>query len=381
MSQYGPDKAWTDLIDEFQVANPPGFNAFPLRPSAAGQCARKLAYDLSSYEGFEVFEKEPIPPNRQRIFDLGHSVEYHTINQFYRYMKDKPDLRVTYKQQTVTLFRLDPVDGKESPIVEGSIDLAIKWGEHLYILDVKSAGTFFSAAYKDRWEEQLVKLDRLGSTQRLPVGAKSRTTGFWVENLRHFLNEIADDPFLTNNFVQLNLYCTSQFAQDRRVAAGSIIKYSKNDSRWYEIRFKPDPTLAEEFRAKANHVYKTVMTTKSAEKVQREYALGSKNCNYCDYLSKCWPKAEKWKYRPKNPATKISSVEGSAPLRKMFEEYLALEQSTTQKGIAELKVLHAMDQKGLQKVELDNGDIFEVKSYKTGGPKGGPRLALKRSKN
>jgi hypothetical protein len=308
-------------------------------------------------------------------------VEYHTIGQFYKYMKDKPDLRVTYKQQVVALFRLDPVGDQPAPLIEGSIDLAIKWGEHTYILDVKSAGTYFSAGYSDKWDEQLSKFDHMQSTARLPLGSTERTTGFWVENLRAFIEELGDDPFLINNFIQLNLYCTSEFARERNVAAGSIIKYCKNDSRWYEIRFQPDLSLAEEFKEKANRVYQTVMQTKKAESVARDHALGSKSCNYCDYLGTCWPGAEKWKYSPRNPATPISELGEATGLRKAFDNYLAIEDAPLKKGAAELVVLNALDQHGVKKIQLDSGDIFEVKYYKTGGPKNGPRLALKRGKN
>ena len=374
----GPPVGYVDLIDVCLSEKQNNWNTYPLRPSAAGYCTRRLSYDLMEYLGFAKYEKEVMSPEVKRLLDLGSSVEWHSIKNFEILPKEK--FRVKYKQQVMTFFRLEELEeGKPAPLIEGSIDLMlvnVGTGEAA-IVDVKSAKDKFSQAYKTYWDETLNKLHQMESTQSISDIA------FWVEDLEPFLKEL-NDPFFSQNFMQVNGYCGTAFAKEHGVTHGVIYRYCKNDSRHFEVRFKPSETLFNKLRDKFNLVYSSVTKEKSAENVPKDFALGSASCAFCPHKAQCWGKdpdavlKEYFRTFPKKKwpddltADDVLSHDIHVYLQHLQEEreVQALEQSIT-------KELQA---RKMSKVRLPTGEVVEVKVLKTGGVANGPRAVIRRTK-
>lgn len=368
----GPQTGYTDLLDHIITKDPVKFEAHPLRPSAAGQCSRKLAYDLMEYEGKAEYEPEERDAPTHRLLDLGHPIEHHVIRYFRKLAAESDKVKIRYQQQLVELFRLP-----SGRIVEGSNDFAVDWGGEVGIGDVKSSKNNWSSWYKDKWGETLAKLDELESTEKLS------DTAYWVEDLDKFVDEV-NDPFLADNFWQLNAYCCSPFFKRHNVTHGFIYKYNKNDSRHYEIRFKPSQTMYKRLYKKYKAIDEAIIKHGDVERVPKDYALGSVRCAFCRYQKEChgeknalkeyfktWPK-RRW------PAdlSKLNDTE-LAGMFTQWESEIAHEKSASK---LHEELVHRLTQLKVQKVRLDNGNIYELKSYKTGGIANGPRIALKRSK-
>lgn len=278
----GPSVSFVELLDaaiNTDQAKEKENEFFPLRPSSAGHCARKLAYDLNEFYGNAKYKKDPMDPSVVRLLSLGHGVEF----SVFRHFDLCKEFKVRYKQQVVTLFRLDPIDGSDDleRMVEGSIDAVFVAPEWSAVVDIKSAKDKFSVAYQSKWDETLALYDSLQSLEKIS------DNGWWAENLSEFLNEV-NDVFLADNFLQLNAYLYSSFCVERNIEFGSIIKYCKNDSRMYEIRFRKSPELFEYVRNKYNAVNYVIRKYKEPERITKEYVLGSMRCAFCQYKSTCW---------------------------------------------------------------------------------------------
>ncbi len=277
----GPEVGYVDLIDNAllerqakEQSQPSQWN--PLRPSAAGKCARALAYEFHEYRGKAVYEKEVRKPSIIRLLNLGHSIEYHML----RMMGDVEFFKVKYKQQVLTFFPIS-----ETERIEGSIDFVIYAPQHRAVGDVKSKGDKFYQYKKTKWDMEITKLKNMASVQTLSSQA------FWVEDLKAFLEEL-DDPFFADNFLQLNLYACNSFMQERGIDHAFILRYNKNDSRVMEVRFKPSPELAAYVEKKFTRIAQTIDTDQSPEEIEKEFDLGSIRCAFCQFASKCHPGAD-----------------------------------------------------------------------------------------
>lgn len=370
----GPSAGYTDLIDFAMQQNDEPRTAFPLRPSAAGDCQRKLAYDLMQYRGHAKYQMEKPDPTLKRVFALGHAIEWQSIKNFQLLPKLNPDIQVKYQQQVVTLFNLDPIGGKKQEMVEGSLDFAMFLSKEGGIGDVKSAKDKFSAHFSTKWDQMINDLHEMESTVEISE------TAVWVPNLREFIKEL-NDPFFEKNFVQLNLYCCSSFARERNVTHGFIYRYCKNDSRHFEIRFKPDPTMLDAFQAKCNRVNAAVAKKKPAD-VDRDHALGSISCGVCPYRELCWSgKDAKKEYFNTLPKKKWpTDIKAKSSLGKMVA---ALEQAQATAAAAEQleqAVVKEMVNQKLYKIRTEAGHIYITRKLKSGGKGGGGRVVLRRTK-
>lgn len=369
----GPEIGYSDLID-YVIQKDQKENdrpkTFPLRPSAAGYCARRLAYDLHGYLGKGSYEQELNDPNVSRLLDLGNSIEWHAIKYFNKIGKAK------YKQQVVTLFALDDVNGKPQPLIEGSIDFVVIVNDWKGMGDVKSKKDGFSAFYKTKWDETIEQLDSMPSLQKLS------DTAWYADDLDAFVGELKDQFFI-DNFIQLNSYLNTPFAKERGIDHGFIYRYCKNDSRHIEIRFKPSATLFEKVKEKFNRV-NTLVQLEGPEAVERDHALGSIKCAFCPYSKYCYPnqdsKKEYFKTWPKRAwPTDITRI-NSLKLRDLFLDYEDLMKTRQELEVIEQEIVRILNEKKELKVKLDNGNVYEVKYLKTGGPGNGPRLTLRRTK-
>ena len=283
----GPELGYLDILNyqtsqhiAKQRAENKDKNKTPLRPSAAGKCTRELAYELQEFHGIAKYETELITPETQRLFSLGHSIEWHAINQIEQHMKEYFEVR--YKQQSLSFAYLKAVNNpKLSQWLEGSLDLVLWSEKHKCVADWKSKKIKYSSYRDSDWTEFSEKLGRLKSVEAISEIA------FWVDDLEAFIDEI-NDPFLAMNFYQLNLYALNPFLVERGVDHAAIFQYSKIDSKLREIRFRPSQKLYDYVILKMQTALDAV-DHNDIERAPRDFQLGSIKCAFCAYKKICWP--------------------------------------------------------------------------------------------
>ena len=253
----------------------------PLRPSSAGNCTRKLAYERMEYKGLAKYDADPITPDLHRVFKLGHAVERNVIYD----LEDIEVFSVKYKQQVVELMK---VDGE---IYEGSLDMCIFMKNSKGVGDVKSKNDRFFKPWETKWDLYNQKLLASPSVKQIDE------FGFYVDDLPAFIAELKDkeqfnDPWFADNFEQLNVYANSQFLKDRGVNHAFILQYNKNDSRLREIRFKPSELVFEQTKLKFETVINAVDRHQNPDLAPRDYEKDSLRCKYCPYKKMCWAKTK-----------------------------------------------------------------------------------------
>jgi hypothetical protein len=357
MSIPGPKKSYCTLVDEQLEANEAKNKSyFPLRPSASGYCARKLAHDLNVFHGNEPKPEDPKPANIIRLLNLGHSIEFHAL----KYLNDIPGFNIKFKQQVVDMFKLE----RTGQIIEGSTDAVMWSNESKGLLDVKSVGDRFHSAFGTKWNSLMEKYDTLETFERFDENA------WYINDLPAAIKELGDDTLVTN-LTQINLYLCTQFMQDRGLDHGVVYRYNKNNSTHMEIRFKPSPELFETVRKKFNAIDQAVAAG-DPQTVPKEFTLGSQMCAFCPYKSKCWPeidaKKEYFKTFPKKEWPTLLNERTLPGSLKLFDKLSALEDSTLNKGALEQEIIVAMQAKNLTKVKLPSGLIYEIKFLKSPKP-------------
>jgi hypothetical protein len=380
----GPEVGFTDLIDHCLNTEEHTFDMFPLRPSSAGKCTRAMAYELWEYLGKGSFPKEQKDPNVKRLLSLGSSVEFHSIRNFDLISKANRDFRITYKQQVMIAFRLKPADKDDSPpLVKGSLDFAIENRKEGWAIfaDCKSAKDKFSSFMGSKWDETTEKLQTMESVT--PIS----DTAFWAEDLEAFLKEL-NDPFFEDNFLQENVYCCTDFAKEVNCIAGLIYRYNKNDSRHIEVRFKPSETLAKRFEDKCNFVYKIAKTgtLEDIDALGCDFLPGHIKNAFCAchlYSGEGQDGARKdyfATFPPKKWPTDLGRLRNADTLDTFFETYSKCRKDASLGEQIEQDIIKLLMEEKCQKVKLPNGQVYEVKQFKTGGVGNGPRVALKRAK-
>jgi hypothetical protein len=366
-----------EIIDE-RNKEPSKYN--PLRPSSAGKCERELGYEFMEFRGLAKYESQSNTPETHRLLNFGHPVESHVIYQFQDAFKRMPKpIQIKYKQHTLSFFKLP--DGTR---VEGNIDMTLISEKYGCLADVKSKKDKFSAFYKTSWDELTAKLKGMKSVHTFGDEA------YWVEDLAPFIKEL-DDPFFAGNFYQLNLYFFDehQFIREKGIDHAAIFQYNKNDSRMREIRFKPSQEVFEETKIKFMKVQEYVDRDKSPEALTKDYVLGSSKCGFCKFRSQCWDMDEEqvtkehfktWpkKFWPKDLDRLDRNVQDS--LRSLFSQYEAIGVEVSKLEKAEEEIIRILDGQKVRKLKLDQDRVYEVKHLKSGGPAGGPRAVLRRSK-
>lgn len=376
----GPPVGYTDLLDyaikqkllkeREENKKKKTTSYYPLRPSSSGFCARRLAYELMENKGYGNYDRDILTPDVYRLFDLGYSVEYSVLRMFGLVEL----IKTRYKQQGLTCFRMEPVgEEKVGRIIEGSCDACFISEKFKCIMDVKSAKDKYSRYNHSRWDDTLEKFGSMDCVEQISE------TAFYVDDVVQFVDELGED-FIRENIYQLNLYARSEFIISRGIDHAVIYKYNKNDSRHYEIRFRPSQALADRVKDKFDRVNSAV-TKKKPEKVLRDYSLGSMHCSFCPFKSACWPgedpKKEFFKVFPKKKWPKdLDRIPGSGELKEHFSTYEEAKIESEKVKNAELKILTLLQDKGLSKVKLDNGHVYEVRLLKS--PR--PHYELRRTK-
>jgi hypothetical protein len=381
--EAGPPIGYTDLLDheiyeklvkeEEAKRTTPSARYHPLRPSSAGACARKLTYDLMEYRGHSYYEKTIREANVYRLLELGHSVEYSALKNFELL---KSLTRIRYKQQTLSFFKLERQDKDAKPeLIEGSCDAVFitNDGQWVGVIDIKSQKDGFSAFYRTRWDETLTKYNGMRSLKKISP------TAWYADSLEDLLEELGDD-FLCDNLYQLNMYACSNFLQERGVTFGSIIKYNKNDSRQYELRFRPSMAVYERVKNKFNRIAVAV-DNKNPEAIERDSFFGSMRCAFCPFQLECWGQDAKkaWqKQLPPKAWPRDTHKMGHAGrvIEDLFLSREKLASAEKDRDAVDLKIIKALYDAQERRVRLPSGEVYEVKYLKT--PK--PHFELKRSK-
>lgn len=382
----GPPVSYCTLLNHAtkehlrKEAESPTRRYFPLRPSSAGKCTRELAYALNEYYGNASYEKPVLEPESHRIFDLGHSIEYHVLKQFRERTGEFFEIR--YKQQVLSFFQIqEPTPEQTLRWIEGSLDMCFVSPTHKGIGDVKSKKEKYSAYRQSDWDDMDEKLGRLKTV--VPIGDDG--TGWWVEDIEAFLVEV-NDPFLAQNFWQLNFYACNPFIAERGIDHGFILQYSKNTSRLREIRFRPSQKLAERTRQKFELATAAVRGGDPAG-APRDFLLGSIKCAFCDYRRECWreepgePDPLKSYFKtlpPKKWPTDLDRLDEkyASSLRALYSDFAKAQAETVNADALETQIIDVMVAAGVRKIKFDDGHIYELRHYKS--PK--PRIALNRSK-
>lgn len=370
----GPSQSFCSLVDEALLKKQKESQEkpdqyFPLRPSSAGYCARKLAYELAAFEGLADKIHEARPASVIRLLSLGNGIEWHVL----KYLETITSHKIRYKQQVVSLFNLP-----SGRLIEGSVDAVMmpvdpKKGTP-GVLDVKSKGDGWSVAYKTRWEEEKDRYSRLASVEQF------EEDGFYIKDVIAFLNEVGEDA-LVANITQINSYIGSDFMQERGADWGSILRYNKNNSKHIEVRFAYSPALFALTKKKFSDIENAVLKKKKPELIEKEFVLGSQACGFCPYQGRCWPdvdaKRAHFKTYPKKQwATKVAELEGAPALRDYFSELDIASAASSSLDNIETKILKEMESHDVRKIMLDDGRIYEAVFLKS--PK--PHLELRRSK-
>jgi hypothetical protein len=357
----GPAKSYCTLVDEALIKKAEGERDnnkyYPLRPSAAGYCARKLTYDTMAFLGIWPKKHEERKPSVIRLLSLGHSIEYHAL----RNLELIDGFQVKYKQQTVSMFRL--TSGR---LIEGSID-AVMWSdEHKAVLDVKSVGDRFDSAFATKWKATEEKYDKLPSMEKFDESA------WHIADPVAFLNDVGPDDPVAQNIQQINLYLCSDFLKERGVTHGVIYRYAKNNSAHQEIRFAPSETLFHHTKAKFDEIEQAALA-KKPERVEREMPLGSMACAFCPYAEDCRPgyntKKDWFKtFPPRKWPTKIGELSYAEELEELFAQRAKHEAETMSSEAVANKILLLMEQEQVEKLQLEDGSIYERKFLKSPYP-------------
>lgn len=365
----GPNVSYIDILDDQIMESQrkeeallkEGKSKFgsPLRPSSAGECERALAFKLQEFIGNAYYEKELMSPATVRLLGLGNSVEFSII----RFLKQCELFQVKYEQQTLGFFNIESENPKIAKFLEGSNDLCIVSEQHGWkcVVDVKSKGDKFSSAYKSKWAEDDEKYSNMKTVK--VIG----TSAYWVEDLEAFLEEL-NDPFFAANFLQVNLYANSTFMKERGIDHGVILQYQKNTSVLREVRFKPSEKLYKDVEAKFKSAA-AAATANDPMLAKETFIPGSIKCAFCAYVKPCRGDFDtkkaffntlKDKYFPKN----FSKVEDEQ-LKQYLLEYDSIYLAEKQKDELEQKIAKRMLDSKTYKVKLDNGNVYEVKTFKT----------------
>lgn len=358
-----------EIIDAFTV-NPFEGKAktSPLRPSSAGKCEMELGYEYMEYRGLATYPPEEKKASVTRLLNLGNSIETHANYAAQDAFKQMGSpIKIKYKQQTVTLFRLE----HDNAMIEGQIDLYLETDDWHCLPDWKSKGDKYSQFYKSSWDEFIDKTTKTGHAIR------GGTDFVYIIDLAKFIDSEVD-VFFNANLYQLNSYAHSDFIQERIRNSSkpffcSILQYNKNDSRIREVRFSPSKEVFERVRTKYNRVAKTVEETKSVETLTKDYTFGSMKCGFCRFKTSCWPEDDALKAYFKNlpPKSWAKDLERlpkdvQDQLIPLFAEYHTYVDIPRRLEKIEESIVKVLDKAKVYKVKLNKDQVYRVKRLKDG---------------
>jgi len=386
----GPNVGYIDILDfatEDKILVDAARKYNPLRPSSGGECTKALGYKLMEFLGKEDYKCEPISAQTKRIFDLGHSIEYHIIRNFSQVV----EFQMTNKQQSVLVTQL-----KDKNWIKGSMDWTFWSPENKCVADAKSKKDKFDKAFKTQWDaHNNMFMNDMNTIEKV---YEDTDRVFWIEDIRAFFDELMrkdpdQAPSLISNFKQLNLYACTDYLVKQGVDHGCIIQYNKNDCRLREIRFKPCMELFEETTDKFHLVHDTITETGTPDDLPRDFTLGSIKCAFCDYNKFCRAKDNALKqyfntfpYREWPVRVQEDLIDGKGKAKKnaklaslltsQYDRYKIACENVQQVAHAADHIVKLMEGEGIKKIKFPDGAIYELKFLKS--PR--PHTELRRSK-
>lgn len=371
----GPPAGWIDILNDrvnkrLVEEAKEGVRYHPIRPSSAGKCLRALTLDLMEYRGYRKFKRDPIEADLDRLFKLGHSIEYNLLRDFYQV----EGLKQKYKQQVLSFGKLERgKKGLSEEILEGSLDMCFVTNKFKGIGDVKSKKDKHSSVFKTQWQENIDKYSRMDSIQS--IGPSS----FYIDDLPRFLAELGED-FMEDNFYQLNFYAMNPFIQERGFDHAFLLYYNKNTSQLMEMRFKPSKVLYDAVLEKFNKA--SVLADKGEVPEACDFTTGSIKFAFCDchdlepYFQGD-PKKEWFATWPKKRwPTDIDKLDNSAELKQLFDNFEDLTLKKDELERTEFNISKLLSKQKINKVKLENGNVYDLKYLKS--PK--PHFEVRRGK-
>lgn len=343
-------KVWNERLYQKKPYKGGELDRFPLSPSQIGKCGLALARNVAHYLGLADYPRteEYLEPRVKRIFGRGHLLEDGLLKDIAKYTP----LKVTEQQKRLKLFQLD-----KNRWVEGNIDsLFLYEQDGTKILgDIKSKGAYYSAGFTDSISQFFQELKQTGLVEELYENC------FYITNAKGLFDIISLDEFFVDYLLQLNSYAFALRDEGIKVDFVSLYYENKNTCANYEVRWVPHQALFDFAKAKFQFIYDTV-TTKGAEAVPKEFALGSARCRLCDYNEMCWGK-----YEPKNDAQKgkiVTKLEDEGILKRVRR---AMEAAAVLGKKNEDEILVLMQQKDATHIQIDDM-MFERKFLKSPKP-------------
>lgn len=355
----GPEKGYLDILDEHlskqaEKAASEQRVYSPLRPSAAGKCAHELATEYAQYKGLLPTKQEVTSPELQRIFALGHSIEWLMIRQ----LEQVPGFKIRYKQQVVRFGTLS--DGTN---LEGSLDLTIFFNGHGGICDWKSKKDRFSGYGATGWNEADEGYAKMQTVERVSDSL------FWIDNLPEFLAELKD-PWLKPNFIQLNLYACTDFIKESGIDHASLFYFNKNDCRLREMRFRPSEEVYQATKDKFFRVHDTVTQAPPASVAE---VVSSLRCPVSSTCNFCWPDEARKSYFATLPPKKWPKDTNrlgklGTQIEELFQAYSEVQANVQAGEQVHDAIVKLMLDKDETKIKLENGEVWEAKFLKTPRP-------------
>lgn len=372
---------YVDVVDEYfreqlaaQVEQGTDISKTPLRPSASGACTRELAFQLMEFHKLAKYERKANEPEIDRVFKMGHVVEYKLIKDLREALKSI-NMEIKYTQQVLSFAKLDAAkNSKLNQWLEGSTDLVLLSDEYKCIADVKTKKDKFSSYRESQWSEFDWKLRKMQTVEQISDKA------YWIEDLPAFLDEV-NDPYLAANFLQLNLYALNPFIKERGIDHAALFYYNKNDSRLRELRFNPSQELYD-------YVINKMQTALNAVDegdpmlAPQEFQLGSTKCAFCNYAKYCRPADDTlrafFKTLPKKqwPTNTDRLGDNGLVLENLYDRFREANESLDEAKKVEGEIINLLLDLKVSKVKFADNEVYEVKLYKSPNE----HFELKRSK-
>lgn len=213
---------------------------FPLSPSAAVSCGRRLYYDLQNFEEAGTVDRDDFSTRQLLVFDLGHTIESQLTE-------------VWEKVEAV-----EYVKNKERFVIYDNNSLQIT-GEIDGILIDKGNGKKFL------WDAKSIS-----------------DAGF--NNIKSTLTP------KESNYIQLQLYLHSSMCKEQGIDTAILHYYNKNTSETLMLQFNYDEEVATQALVKLISVYRQ---WENGLTPARDYVLGDGwQCKqpYCAYHNVCYGK-------------------------------------------------------------------------------------------
>lgn len=279
---------------------------YPLSPSTAMNCYRKLSYELINWEKPGSIGSVPMGGRKLLVFARGHMVE----KMMGEWLAKVPGVEVIICKERFPIH-----DNEETGLkIDGEIDMFIKQNGKLKLLDVKDTNTqtFQSIAYEGGKEQNRPKF---------------------------------------SNYIQQQLYLHSKFCKDKGVNEGILLYENKDTQETHFLEFPYDENIALWAIKRLENIY-----ANRGHVLPREFLFGSDwNCRpqYCEFHDYCYAPLETKRNKPVVLTDEAIEV---------IDNYLGAAKTTKDD---DMRVIYALFQRGDSHEYHYKGKTFTIKKLKT----------------